>query len=601
MSSTTTASREVGVKDGNGIDAETVFGVWFARLTTVLTTQGAPGVEDLLLAHCWWRDLVALDWQMASYNGPDDVTVFLSGSNQIPLAALRVLPVGPFAVSQAGQTWVEGFFEGETSVGHFLGHVRLMPDADGEWRAWTVLTSLDDLANRPRAINHRRPRPSRAADETPWHHRRASLESHDRPDPQVLIIGAGQNGLASAANLGLMGIDALVVERDERVGDVWRKRYESLVLHAPVYSDHLPYFSFPPGWPVYTPKEKYADWLDTYRASLELNVWTSTELTTGSYDDANGTWTVTVRGPWGERELHPKHLVVATGISGVPVEPNVPGRENFTGQVLHTHAYRSGTGMRDKRAVVIGAGTSAHDVMEDLYHSGAQVTMVQRGGTYVMSRDRGNEILFETQYNEDSLPLKYADLQATSIPWPLLLQLAESQTAAIADLDRKLLDGLARTPFKLIMGDPEMGERSGLMSFGARSGGPGGYYIDCGASELIIDGKVSVHQGAGLERFTEDGVVLSDGTELPADVVVLATGYLDMREGARAYLGDEVIDRTSTLGGMSDLNELGLLWQRSGQPGLWFIGGGLVQVRPYSKYLAFQIAGDLDGTTGDTR
>lgn len=595
MSSTTTMSPSTEVH------ADQVFGSWFERFTAALTAPGAPGLRDLLLPHCWWRDLVALDWQLASYYGPDAVTTFVAGSARLPLPAVRALPVGPITMSVAGQTWVEGFFEGETAAGRFLGHVRLMPDADGEWRAWTVLTSFDDLASRPRAIRHRRPRPTRSGAEVPWHHRRASAEAHDRPDPQVLVIGAGQNGLAVAANLGLMGVDALVVERDERVGDVWRNRYDSLVLHAPVYSDHLPYFSFPPGWPVYTPKEKYADWLDTYRASLEVNVWTSTEVVAGEYDDGTRTWTVRVRGPWGERELHPRHLIVATGISGVPIEPDVPGREEFTGTVLHSHAYRSGAGQRGKRAIVIGAGTSAHDVMEDLYHADAQVTMVQRGGTYVMSRDRGNEILFESQYNEDSLPLEYADLQATSIPWPLLLQLAEAQTAAIADRDRELLDGLARTPFKLVMGEPETGERSGLMSFGARSGGPGGYYIDCGASQLIADGKVAVHQGASLERFTRDGVILSDGTELPADMVVLATGYLDMREGARAYLGDAVIDRTSTLGGIDARNELGLMWQRSGQPGLWFIGGGLVQVRPYSKYLAFQVAADLDGLTEDAR
>ena len=545
---------------------------------------------------------MALDWQMASYTEPEAVAAFVGGSRHLPLRALRALPVGPLRTSVAGQTWVEGFFEGETSVGHLLGHVRLMQDLDGEWRAWTVLTSLDDLATRPRAIKHRRPRPARSSAETPWHHKRAAATSFDRPDPQVVVVGGGQNGLALAANLGLMGVDTLVLERDERVGDVWRNRYDSLVLHAPCYSDHLPYFPFPAGWPVYTPKEKFADWLAAYSETLEVNVWTSTEIVAGEYDDATRSWSVKIRGPEGERVLHPRHLVVATGLSGKPIEPEVPGRAEFTGEVLHTSGYRSGDGLRGKRAVVIGAGTSAHDVMEDLHYSGAEVTLVQRGSTYVMSRDRGNEILFKNQYNEDSLPLEYADLQATSIPWPLLLQLAEAQTASIAELDRELLDGLSRTPFKLVMGCEETGERSGLMSFGCRTGGPGGYYIDCGASQLIIDGKVTVLQGAGLERFTPTGVVLSDGAELPADLVILATGYQDMRDAARAYVGDEVIDKTSALGGIDPVrNELGLLWQRSGQEGLWFIGGGLVQVRPYAKDLAFQIAADIDGTTEAAR
>lgn len=577
-------------------EASAIYTAWFERFASALTRSGAPGLGELLLPHAWWRDLVALNWRLASYTGTETIQAFVASAAQFPLRSVRSGGVEPILTSPTPeQTWVEGFFEGETEAGHVLGHVRLMPDVDGEWRAWTVLTSLDDLTNRPRAIRHRRPRPARGGEQTPWHHRRAEACSFERPDPEVLVVGAGQNGLAVAANLGLIGVDTLVVERDDQVGDVWRKRYESLVLHAPVYSDHLPYFAFPPGWPVYTPKEKYADWLDTYRAALEINVWTGTEVVSGEYDEQSHTWTVTARTPQGERVLHPRHLVVATGISGVPVVPTVPGRDTFGGQVLHTAEYRSGSGVAGKKAVVIGAGTSAHDVMEDLHHSGAEVTMVQRGGTYVMSRDNGNLVLFEGQYNEDSLPLEYADLQATSIPWPLLMQLAEPQTAAIAEMDRELLDGLRRTNFKVVMGEPTTGERSGLMSFGARSGGPGGYYIDCGASGLIIDGKVAVHQGAGLEEFTPTGVRLSDGTELEADIVVLATGFLDMREGARRYLGDEVVDRTAPLGGIDESGELGLLWQQSGQEGLWFIGGGLVQVRPYSKYLAFQIAADLDG------
>ena len=102
--------------------------------------------------------------------------------------------------------------------------------------------------------------------------------------PDVVVIGAGQGGLAVAANLGLLGVDTLVLEKNERVGDSWRKRYRSLVLHDPVWADHLPYLPFPASWPIYAAKDKIADWLEFYASAMELNVWTSTEILSSAYD-----------------------------------------------------------------------------------------------------------------------------------------------------------------------------------------------------------------------------------------------------------------------------------------------------------------------------
>lgn len=393
-----------------------------------------------------------------------------------------------------------------------------------------------------------------------------------------------------------MGVDTLVIDRTARVGDVWRDRYESLVLHAPVYSDHLPHFPFPENWPKYCPARKFADWLEFYANAMELNVWNSTEVRSATFDEPAKRWTVVTRGPEGERTLHPAHLVVVTGTSGEPWEPETPGRAEFGGTVIHSHDHASGQGWDGKRVAVIGAGTSAHDVAEDFTLGGADVTMVQRGATYVLSRDLGNKILFEEAYSEDSPRLDFADLQSDSIPWPLLLELAVGQTKAIAELDRELHAGLEAAGFALCMGDPTTGPEAGLMAFGCRPGGPGGYYINVGASELIVEGRIKVHSGAGLERFEADGVLLSDGTRLSADLVVLATGYRDMTETSRAYFGDEVVDRLDTFYGIDPVRqERGLIHQPSGFPHLWYAGGGIIEVRRYGKFLALQIAAQLDG------
>ena len=103
-----------------------------------------------------------------------------------------------------------------------------------------------------------------------------------------------------------------------------------------------------------------------------------------------------------------------------------------------------------------------------------------------------------------------------------------------------------------------------------------GYYIDVGCAQLIIDGKVKVKR-AGLERLTETGVVFDDGTALDADVVVLATGYTNMRENARGIFGDEVADRVRTVWGVDEEGELRTVWRDSGHPGFWFAGGALHQ------------------------
>ncbi|SNQ47591.1 putative flavoprotein involved in K+ transport [Frankia canadensis] len=576
-----------------------VVDLWLARFAAAMTTPAAPGLRDLIAPNGWWRDFVGLDWQLASYHTPEAITRFVARAPQFPfLSVRRTDGVGDIHVDTGEASWVECFLTWTTATGEGSAHVRLVRQPDGEYRAWTVLTSLDSLRDRPPATRHRRPRPSRDGALAPWHLRHAARSAFDRPDPQVLVVGAGGSGLAVGAHLEAMGIDTLLVERNDRIGDNWRSRYEALVLHSPVHSDHLPFMPFPSTWPVYPPKAKYADWLEAFGRAMDLGVWTGSEVVHARLDQAAGMWTVRVITPEGERVLRPEQLVVATGFSGHPVTPDVPGLDRFPGTTMHSHHYRSAAGMAGRRAVVVGAGTSAHDIAEDLCHAGADVTMIQRTGTYVMSRENGNSILYEPQFHEDALPLEYTDLRALSFPWPLAMQLAPAQTARIAELDRDLLDGLRAAGFALVMGDPDIGPQGGLFSLGIRPGGAGGYYVDAGASQLIIDGRIRVHSGAGLVGYSETGVLLSDGAEYPADLVVLATGYVSLREGSRFYLGDEIVDQTDSLGGLDHRNERGLQWQPSGFPQLWYTGGGLIEVRPYSKYVALQVAADIDGTNG---
>lgn len=570
---------------------------WVAEFGSALERLDLDTVERLFLPDGYWRDLLALTWDLRTLHGQAAIRAALEEHLDTADFASLTLDVGKApAVFQfdASTTWIEGFFDFETAVAHGRGILRLMRDGAGDWRAWNVLTTIRELKGYESPRGERRPlgHSDDSASETRqnWLDRRARQREFLDADPHVFVIGAGQGGLALAANLGLLGVDTLVIEKNERVGDNWRKRYHSLVLHDPVWADHLPYLPFPDSWPVYTPKDKLADWLELYASAMELNVWTGTELVEGSYQDALGHWTVRVaRADGSMRVLQPAHVVLATGVLGEPNLPHLECMATFGGTICHSSSYADGHAWAGRKAVVVGACNSGHDIAQDLYQCGADVTLVQRSSTYVMTQKNGIPVLFGGLYHEGGPPTEDADLLNAAFPYSVVLEFSREQTAAIAQRDRELLEGLERAGFKLDMGT----DGGGLMSKALERGG--GYYIDVGCSQLIADGMIRVKQGAAITRMTENGLELDDGSLIEADLIVLATGYTNMRETARRLFGDEVADRVEPVWGLDAEGELRTIWRNSGHPGFWFMGGPLVMARIYSKLLALQIKAIQEG------
>lgn len=580
-----------GLPPATSTDADGTFRRWLSGLANALETRDSRLLGEVLIAESWWRDLLALSWDFTTVHGAPAIVAMVA-SRLDAVQIVNVLPdeaVPARLQTAGGRTWIEGFFDFQTKVATGRGVARLVVGDGGDWQGWTILTSAHELKGHEPALGHRRPLGprhlyGRHAQEN-WLDRRIESSSYRTSDPQVVVIGAGQAGLAVAANLGLMGVDTLVIDKGARIGDGWRTRYHSLVLHDPVWANHLPHLPFPRSWPVFMSKDKIADWFEFYASAMELNVWTSTELVGSRYDDETDTWIVRLRTLGGERELRPKHVVLATGASGAPYTPDIPGADRYRGEVYHSSRHRSGERMRGRRTVVIGACNSAHDIAQDLYEAGARVTMVQRSSTYIMSQRNGIPVIFGGTYSEDGLPTEYADLLSSATPWPLVQEFAREHTADIAAQDRPLLDRLEAAGFKLNYGV----DGAGLMSYAIRTAG--GYYIDVGCSELIANREILVKQGAAVAEFTPSGIALDDGTTLDADLVVFATGYENMRETARRLFGDEVADRCQPVLGLDAGDEIRTLWRDSGQPGLWFMGGPLAWTRIYSRYLALQIAG----------
>ena len=152
------------------------------------------------------------------------------------------------------------------------------------------------------------------------------------------------------------------MEKNERPGDSWRKRYKSLCLHDPVWYDHMPYIKFPENWPVFSPKDKIGDWLEMYARVMELNFWGSTQAKRASYDDATGKWTVVVEREGKEVTIEPTQLVLATGMSAKPSVPTIPGQDIFKGVQQHSSKHRGPDDMAGTKVAVIGSNNSSHDI-----------------------------------------------------------------------------------------------------------------------------------------------------------------------------------------------------------------------------------------------
>ncbi len=568
---------------------------WLALFEGALAKPGEDLLKPLFHPESHWRDVLALSWDIQTVDGADAILRGLRAhAERAAAAGFRIDPdrTPPRRVTRAGTMAIEAMFRFETAVGRGSGIVRLAPDADdgGALKAWTLLTALDELKGFEEELGTARPRGqaySRDFRGPNWLDLRKSAAEYANRDPAVLVVGGGQAGLSIAARLKQLRVDTLIVDRGARVGDNWRKRYHALTLHNQVQVNHLPYMPFPPNWPTYIPKDKLANWFEAYVDAMELNYWTSTEFAGGAYDEQQERWSVTLRRADGTtRQMQPRHVVLATGVSGIPNMPEIPTLRNFTGTLLHSSRYDDGENWNGKRAVVIGTGNSGHDIAQDLYSSGAEVTLVQRSPTLVTNIEPSAQLAYAA-YNEGTLDDN--DLITASMPLSLAKKSHQSITDRSKELDRDLLDGLQRRGFKLDYGEDGTGWQFKYLTRG------GGYYFNVGCSDLVISGAIKLAQFSNIDGFVAEGIRMKGGEILSADLVVLATGYKGQEHLVRKLFGDGIADRVGPIWDFGANQELRNMYVRTAQPGLWFIAGSLAQCRINSKYLALQIKAVEEG------
>jgi putative flavoprotein involved in K+ transport len=571
---------------------------WLSVFGQALKRGDTESAALMFAKDSYWRDLLAFTWNIKTVEGRDAIAAMLGTT----LASAR--PENWHLDGEASEAGgvTEGWFTFETQVARGHGHLRLKGD-----KCWTLLTAMTELKGheekagltREKGVQHGSVKTRRT-----WLDRKSAEEAelgHKR-QPYCLIVGGGQAGIGLGARLKRLGVPTLIIDKHERPGDQWRKRYKSLCLHDPVWYDHMPYLPFPEHWPVFSPKDKIGDWLEMYTKVMELNYWPSTECKSASYDEKRKEWTVKVKRGTKTITLKPKQLILATGMSGVPNLPSFPGARRFKGVQHHSSRHPGGEAYKGKKCVVIGSNNSAHDICADLFEHGADVTMVQRSSTHVARSDTLMELGLGALYSEAAvkagITTEKADMIFASIPYALLAGFQVPVYKEIAKRDAKFYQKLEKAGFMHDWGDDD----SGLFMKYLRRGS--GYYIDVGASDLIADRKIKLKSGVDLTEITANGVRLGDGSELPAELIVYATGYGSMNGWAAKLISPGVADKVGRCWGLGSSTkkdpgpwegELRNMWKPTRQEALWFHGGNLHQSRHYSQFLSLQLKARYEG------
>ena len=574
------------------------FSAWLASFGDALARRDIDAAVVLFGDECYWRDLVSFTWNICTQESRAAIRAMLQA--RLNDTAPSHWQIEGEAAEADGVT--SGFFTFETAAARGRGHLRLK---DG--KAWTLLTTMTELKGFEELKGDRRIKGTEhrvQAGRKTWLDQRKEEEAalgYTR-QPHVVIIGGGQGGIALGARLRRLGVPTIIVEKNPRPGDSWRNRYKSLCLHDPVWYDHLPYLPFPDHWPVFTPKDKMGDWLEMYTKVMELNYWASTVAKKVRYDDAKQEWEISVERNGQPVTLRPKELVIALGVSGYPVVPKFPGAETFRGDQHHSSKHPGGEAYRGKKCVVLGSNNSAHDICADLWENGADVTMIQRSSTHVSRSETLIELALGGLYSEAAvkggMTTDMADLILASIPYKIL---PTFQLPIYEEMARRDADFYKRLEAAGFMHDFGV-DGTGLFMKYLRRGS--GYYIDVGASELIANGSVKLKSGVNVERIQPRSVVLTDGSEVPADLIVYATGYGSMNNWLTDLISPDVANKVGKVWGLgSDTpkdpgpweGELRNMWKPTQVTHLWIHGGNLHQSRHYSQFLSLQLKARMEG------
>ncbi|WWC60719.1 uncharacterized protein I303_103295 [Kwoniella dejecticola CBS 10117] len=556
------------------------------QLSDVLGQGNAAGFADLFLESGVWRDKLAFTWDYRTFNWKENIA--RAAKDLLPTTKAKNLkfltPAPKIHRPYPDIAYLQFVFSFDTDLANGHAVANAVQTSSG-WKIWTLHTVIEGLHGFPELP----PADGHMTGSISWEKQRA--KDDDSIEPEVLVVGGGQNGLAIAARLKVLGIKTLIVDKAEEIGDVWIKRYEYLSLHFPHWADHFAYFPYPEHWPTYTPAQKQGRYMQWYADAMELAIWKQSTVAKAD-QDAEGNWTVEInKGGKEIRTIKPKHLIMATSLCGVPTMPVIPGINDWkAGIYRHSTAHDSSREFVGKKVLVVGTSSSGFDTAYDCARRGIDVTLLQRSPTYIMSLTHSVPRMIGGYEPKNGVrpDIDEQDRLTFATPTGPGEELSRRTAKVLEDLDRELLDGLHAKGLKTWRGQ----RGTGNSTLGQTRNG--GFYFDAGACEQIINDKIKVEQGY-IESFTEDKVILSGGRPQHYDLIVFATGFSNTIDSVRNTLGDKIADQCGPIWGIDEEGEFKTAYRETGVKNMWVFVGYLPYTRFHSKRLALRIKALLEG------
>jgi cation diffusion facilitator CzcD-associated flavoprotein CzcO len=340
----------------------------------------------------------------------------------------------------------------------------------------------------------------------------------------ALIVGAGPAGLACGACLKQIGIEPVLLEKEQEVGPAWRQHYDRLHLHTDRAHSGLPGLPMPRAFARYPARADVIGYLESYARHFGLAPVFGTDVT--RIESAGPAWSVAANGKTWRSNV----VIVATGLARIPVRPAWAER-GFAGTILHSGEYRNPAAFAGRKVLVVGFGNSAAEIALDLALAGVDVALSVRGPVCIVPRDLFGVPILTWSILLRRLPPRLAD----RIGAPL-------RHLALGSLRRFGLEPAPHGPLTMIR------ERRRIP------------VLDIGTLAAIRSGAIGVR---GDVRALEAGeVVFADGGRETFDAIILATGY---RPDLRALL--------SGVSGVLDSEGVPLVsGAATAQPGLYFCG-----------------------------
>ncbi|KAH8803386.1 hypothetical protein F5884DRAFT_506651 [Xylogone sp. PMI_703] len=568
----------------------TTFGEAFVRrLSGWLVAGEYTDPHKIFLQNSYYRDMLVTSPDVRTLHGFEQIVPYLKGSKcvfrSVTLDGKHPPPALEGLDPSKTVSAITIYIAGETNISHFRGLVKLVQDAtdSGKWKIFFVNT----LVTAWKGLEEEQIGPRR-----PFVGEIGAKKAQPKPNElttgyaAVLIIGAGHCGLNTAVRLAALGIKSLLIERLPHVGDTWRNRYDTLTTHDPVHSNHMAYLNFPLNFPLYATKDYLGDWQEGYARIMGLEILTNTTFAHPIWDASKKQWSVTISRKQDnvvtEQTIHSRHIIQATGYTGEPNIPEFPGINKFKGPIVHSSAFRNAEGSAGTKVVIVGACNAGNDIALNFLLNEADVTVIQRSSTYIMSRDVAKLLL--SMYTEDKVAeIDEIDYTTNVTPPEVTKRFSQQVMELFAPLLEQVENDYKSAGFKLNKGSDESGPL-----FLALQGG-GGYHIDDGNHKYYKDGRIKVEQGKEIKEITETGIILDDGTMLEADQIILATGHKNRETLTRSIFGDAIADRLHGFGGINSEGEWKVEWHQSGCPGFWVTIGNMAMSRFWSRILALQI------------